>query len=178
MRSLAIAFVVVLLLSPAAVSAEPFTSSEFGFSADFPVTPQQKPPVDSERDENGNVVSRIVMFQAGVRGVYAASVNIDTHFVPRHVNAPATLATGRDSFLGAMSASATRTETLQIKGHPAMRFSYETSDHSARGRGLVIVIESEMPRIYMVVTAGRYPQVGADTDAALERFFNSFRLTD
>jgi len=174
MRSPIAAFFVVLLLAPVA-TAEPFTSREFNFSADFPIAPEQSAPQDSERDANGAVVSKVVAFNATVPSKYIAIVAVDSYIVPTAIDLQGTLAAERDSFLKEVNGTAATIAGDSFQGHSALRLRFDTPGHDIQGEGLVIVIEQEKPRIYVIVAAHGLQASSAEA-TSLDRFLRSFRL--
>jgi hypothetical protein len=171
-----ITLVLALLVSPAL--AEPFTSKEFGFSADFPDTPTRSAVQEGPRDAGGQIASTGVVFSASERGEWVTVLAIEIFQVERRLDRQGTLAAERDGFFNGRPGITHRSANDTFAGHPALRFTYEAKNEGLRGQGLVVLIETPKPRIYVVVATVRLSRETPAIAAALNRFLESFRLAD
>ncbi len=168
--------VLFLIASMAEAGAEPYTSTEYGFTVDFPNPPQVTTPSPSEKDSAGNVLSNFLMFDGGLRGAYVASVAVDTFVKPYTVDVSGSLARERDNYIKAFGATLLDSHAGTLDGQQAMFFNYEKTDHTSLGRAVVIVIPSEKPRVYIAIVA--YPGNAAQDELdLLNRFLDSFHVT-
>ncbi|MBI3678090.1 MAG: hypothetical protein HY243_15890 [Proteobacteria bacterium] len=164
-----------LLLAPAAARAESYASDELKFSADFPETPTVSAPIDSERDAQDHIISRVISVTVGKQRTFMAAVFCDTFSVTKTLDVDGTLNLERDNFVNGLPAAITSSHTELVNGHRAMYFTYAAANHGAAGQGVVIIVETEKPQIYLVETM--YTRQASDSEkAALETFFASFRL--
>jgi hypothetical protein len=164
-----------LLAAGASAVADSYTSSDLGFSADFPGTPTVGAPQGSEKDSAGNFISTLVYVNFARQGVYVAAVVEDHYDVPGAIDVPGTLTTERDNFLKAFHVERTSEHDDVVSGHPANFFTFDSDGHRAQGQGVVIVIDTPRPRIFIVATTYT-PAASADDRAALDKFFASFKL--
>lgn len=163
--------VVWLLVVPA--GAVPYASGDLGFAAEFPASPTVGAPEDSEKDEAGNVLSRSVTVSCLEQGVYMAAAVVDTFLKPIKIDVQGSLVLERDNFIKGLEASLVSANPSTLDGHRAMFFTYERPDHSAAGSGVVVIEETDVPRIFVVVTM----HTPAATDAQksdLDAFLSSF----
>lgn len=166
----------LLVLAASAAAADSFTSPEFRFSAEFPSAPKiLASGVDGERNANGAVISKITAFGAGRKGAYAATVTVEIYQQSTRLDAQRALNTERDSFLRTNQTQLTSSAAISMGGHPALHFSFDSGPAALKGQGLVVVIEGEAPRMYMVI-AEYTGNASADEIAALDRFVKSFQL--
>ncbi len=175
MRVPGLLLLTILLMAPGAALAGEFTSGEFGFSADYPGTPAPGAAEDSEKGPDGAVISRSTAFDDVAKGVYFATVTADRYIVPAGVDAGSSLKAEHDQLIKAINGTSTVGSMTAFQGHPAMQFAFDTPDHAIRGQGMIVVVESAYPTIYLVV-ACRFAGATADTEVALDRFFTSFHL--
>jgi len=175
LKRLAAAAAVALLLLPAAAFGEQYNSDKYGFSADFPSAPTVGDPTGSEKDKDGNFVSTSVMFTDIDQGVSAALIAVDSYVVSMPIDVAASLTNERDNFVKGMSASTTSSRAGTLDGSQALFFSYDRADHGAGGSGVVVIIETAKPRIYVVATM-HTPSASAERIADLDRFVSSFHL--
>ena len=174
MRKMLVALAVVLLW-PSAAQGAPFSSVELGFTADFPAAPTVGQAEDSEKDDNGKVVSHAVTVSAMEQGVYMTAVVTDTFIEPMKIDVTGSLTLERDNFLKGLGAALSSANPGTLDGRPAMFFTYDRPDHSAAGSGIVVVIDTEKPRVYIVVTM-HTPAANDGLMADLDRFWRSFHL--
>ena len=176
MRRIIFGLLVVLVATPDA-RADPFTSTEFHFTADFPSEPKAQGPIDSMRDASGAVISRITTFTAGRKNLYAVNVTIDAFLRPAHVDEQKTLEAERDSAVRQGRGNLTSSTPDTVGGYAALRFTYDAPTALIKGEGVVVLVASETPRIY-VVLAERTNNAGSGERAAIDRFLKSFQLTE
>lgn len=172
MRLVFAGLIFALLVAPIAL-ADPFTSAEFHFTADFPSDPKQQGPIDSMRDSAGVVISRITTFTAGRKNLYAVNVTVDAFLRPAQVNEQKTLEAERDSAVRQGRGNLTSSTPDTVGGHAALRFTYDAPSALIKGEGVVVLVASETPRIY-VVLAEHTNNAGSGERAAIDRFLKSF----
>ncbi len=173
MRTIA-AVLAFLVLIPAAYG-ESFVSNKYGFSAEFPSQPSVGIPQGSETDASGKFVSQSVNIMAESQGVYTAMVTVDSYTVPVKIDASPTLTAMVRSFVAQLDAVATSSKPGKLEGRPARFFTYATADRSIAGSGIVVLVPSKKPRIYMIVTM-HTPLASDGQIAALDKFLKSFQF--
>ncbi len=168
------AAVAAVLLAPWPAVAEPYSSSDFGFSADFLSDPEISPPRPSERDDAGHVESNAVTYSAGEPGDYYSAVTIDSFVVPTPIDVAGSLASERDTFARSFgSITSSRTDTFE--GLPAVFFTFANDEGTQAGRGMVVISAGATPRIYLVTMVHKDSTPQATVDA-LNSFIDSFRV--
>jgi hypothetical protein len=176
MRKLAaIVFSLLAFAAPCAL-ADVVSAPDYGFSADFPVTPQITPPAPSEKDADGKTISMATIYNGGVQGSYVSIVTVDVFNGPTKINVSASLDQERDNFVKPFSAQITQSHTGTLQGSPANFFTFSTPDGSIQGRGMIVILDQPTPRIYIVTMAYRAGTPQATIDA-LNLFIDSFKLT-
>ncbi len=171
----AIAACSCLFLLSAPAFGETFTSEEYGFTAEFPARPTVGPPQGSETDSKGNFISTSVMIKTQVLGVYTAMVTVDSYLVPLKIDPSSTLLAISRSFVAQLDATTTSSKPGRLDGYRARFFSYDTADHSASGKGIVVIVPAKKPRTYLVLTM-HTSAASADEIAALDKFLDSFHV--
>lgn len=176
MRNLsAIAACALLCLLPMKASGETFTSEQYGFTAEFPAEATVGDPQGSEADAKGNYISKSVIVQSRVMGVWTAMVTVETYSVPRKIDAGTTLAMMPKMFAAQLDAIVTSNKPGKVGPYKARFFSYQTRDKSASGKGIMIVVTSAKPRTYQVLTS--HTSLASDQNIAdLETFLTSFQV--
>lgn len=174
MLSMAVAFACLCVLSVSA-GAQPFSSDQYGFSAEFPGEPAVGRPQSAETDAKGKVIANSVMVQSQVMGVYTAMVTVESYIVPTKIDIGTTLAAMPKLFVDQLDAVMTSSKPGKLDGHRARFFSYETRDHASSGKGIAVVIPGKLPRTYLVLT--NYTSIASEENkAALDRFITSFHV--
>ena len=169
------AIVASLALFSAAAFGEGVVSIKYGFSAEFPMAPSFSEPQGAETDANGKTISNTVMIQDAMPGSYTAMVTVDSYIVPIKIDAPSTLQAMTKGFVAQLDARTTSSKPGQFDGKPARFFAYDTADHSVAGNGMIVLVPSKKPRIYLVITS-HTPMASADQIAALDKFIKSFQF--
>jgi len=170
-----VAVVIALAVLFPAADGESFISAKLGFSADFPSAPVVGEPQNSETDASGKYISTSVMIQDAVPGTYTAMVTVETYSVAMKIDAQSTLAAMVKGFAAQLDAKLTSNRSGKLEGKPARFFSYDTADHSTAGSGMVVLVPSKKPRIYLVVDM-HTPTAAPEQLAALEAFLKSFQF--
>lgn len=174
MRIVAALFALIAL-APAAAFGDSFVSTKYGFSAEFPAAPTVGQPQGAETDDAGKIISDSLMIQDNSPGIYTAMVTIDTYTVPVKIDASSTLQAMVKGFVAQLDAKLTSNKPGKVEGKPARFFSYDSADHSVAGNGMIVLVPSKKPRIYLVV--GNYtPQAMASDKQALDKFLKSFQF--
>lgn len=89
-------------------------------------------------------------------------------------DAPATLASGRDSLLKSLGATANSERAVEVSGHPARTFNYSaTSPRTIFGRTDLVVVG---PRMYQLIYLG-FTQDGLQK-ADVQSMFSTFKVKD
>jgi hypothetical protein len=161
----------VLLLYPAVSWAAVVNSPELGFSADFPMNPEVNGPAPSEKDNSGKILSNSVTYQ-GQTGDVMLTVVVNMFTNPTKIDVISSLKGERNRLIDDASASLTSSRVDTFESYPATYFTFEA--HRAKGRGLVVIEEKAVPKIYIVTAI--YARENADSIAAVDRFMDSFRL--
>ena len=169
------AIIAWLALVSAAAFGESYISSKYGFSADFPASPAIGEPQGAESGANGKTISNTVMIQDAAPGVYTAMVTVDSYIVPVKIDSSTTLQVMVKGFVALLDAKLTSNKPGKFDGKPARFFAYDTADHSVAGNGMMVLVPSKKPRIYLVITS-HTPIASADQIAALDKFFKSFQF--
>ncbi len=175
-RLLAVVLFALALLVAAPAEADPYASNDYAFTSDFPNPPAVGTPAPSEKDAAGNVLSMSVMINGSQQGVYFAGVGVDTFTTPTVVDVAASLTMERDNYVKAFGASLLESHVATLDGQQAVFFTYEKTDHGAKGRGIIIVVPSKLPRVYVVAVAYAADAPQDELDM-LNRFVDSFHLT-
>jgi len=164
----------LMALAPAAFG-DAFISTKYGFSAEFPAAPSVGEPQGAETDNAGKFISHSVMIQDATQGVYTALVTIDSYDVAIKIDAAATLQAMAKGFVAQLDARMKSNKPGKLEGKPARFFSYDSADNSVAGSGMIVLVPSKKPRIYLVV--GNFtPQATEADKAALDKFVKSFQL--
>lgn len=171
--SVAVALGLMLANAPSAF-ADTFRSPEHKFSVNFPGAVEQGAPQDNATDKDGKVISRMTQFSVSVPGRYIAMVMADAYITPYPMHAGTYIPHNIKGFIDEIRGTATQKD-ITYQGHPAVRFSFDTSDHSLQGEGLAVFVEGDMPRAYMLAAA-RLPGATADDKAKLDAFIASFDI--
>lgn len=164
-----------LLLAPSLATAEPYSSNDSGFSADFLADPDISAPRPSQKDADGNVESNTITYSAGQPGDYYSAVTVDTFLAPTPLDVAGSLTAERDTFANSFgSVTSSRTDTFQ--GAPAVFFTFANDDGTQAGRGMVVILDQQpTPRIYLVTMVHKDSTPQATVDA-LNSFVDSFKL--
>jgi hypothetical protein len=160
-----------LLLYPVVSWAAVVNSPELGFSADFPMNPEVNGPTPSEKDNSGKILSNSVTYQTQT-GNIVLTVVVETFTNPTKIDVASLLKAERNTFVDDAAASLTSSRVDTFEGYPATYFTFEV--YRAKGRGLVVVQQKEIPKIYMVTAL--YTRENGDSVEAVNRFMDSFRL--
>jgi hypothetical protein len=174
-KRIAALLALALLAAPGPSQAAPFVSDKLGFSADFPSVPEVGEPEGSEQDAKGKFISTLTTVASKKQGAYMAAVFEDVFDVATKLDVTQSLALERDNFLKGMSGTVVEAHEATLSGHRAGYFAYATTGHAAQGRGVVIIVESDKPKVYFAVVMYT-PQASADERAQLDAFFASFKL--
>jgi len=169
------AFIALACLIPAAAFGESFISTKYGFSAEFPKAPTVGEPRNAETDDAGKVISQSVMIQAAGPGAYTAMVTADMYTVPVKIDAAITLTAMVKGFAAQLDATLGSNKAGKFEDKPARFFSYDTADHSVAGNGMIVLVPSKKPRIYLVVNM-HTPRATPEDAAALDKFLASFQF--
>ncbi len=168
------AFACLSVISLAA-NGQPFSSDQYGFTAEFPADPVVGQPQAAETNAHGKVISHSVMIQTQVMGVYTAMVTVESYIVPTRINTGKRLAAMPRSFVSGLDAVLTSSKPGRLDGHRARFFTYKTRGHVSSGRGIAVVVPGRLPRTYLVLT--NHTSLASDGEvAALDRFITSFQL--
>jgi hypothetical protein len=159
----------------AAASGEPFVSNKYGFSVDFPMTPEVGTPQASETDDSGKPISNITIIKSEMGGVYTAMVTVEVYNRPTPIDVGSTMQAMVKGFVAQLDATLKSNKPGKLGDYRARYFSYATPDGSATGRGMVVIVPAKKPRTYIVVTMYT-PSATPEDKAALEKFFASFQL--
>ncbi|GAA0566518.1 hypothetical protein [Rhizomicrobium electricum] len=162
------------VLLPTKASGETFTSDQYGFSAAFPAEVTVGDPQASETDAKGNAISKSVIIQSRVMGVWTAMVTVDTYTVPRKIDAATALTTMPKMFAAQLDATITASKPGKVGAYKARFFSYVTNDKSSSGKGIMIVVPSAKPRTFQVLTS-HTSLASPENIAELEKFLASFQ---
>jgi len=168
----AVAALVVLL--PAKAGGETYASDLYGFSATFPAEVTVGSPQGSETDAKGNYISKSVIIQSRVTGVWTAMVTVETYSVPRKIDAGTALATMPRMFAAQLDATITASKPGKVGPYKARFFSYRTNDGNASGKGIMIVVPTAKPRTFQVLTS-QTGLASPENIADLEKFLASFQ---
>jgi hypothetical protein len=154
--------------------ADTFTSAAHRFSVNFPGSARQGETKDNEKDSDGNVLSRATDFQDVAPGRYMALLMADTYIKPYRMTTSGYIEPNVKNFLDGIKATATQKEAT-VDGYPAVEFSFDTADDTLQGKGIVVFVDEELPRGYMLIAA---PLAGATADdkAKLDAFLASFDI--
>lgn len=170
----AIAACALVVLLPTTASGETFSSDQYGFSAEFPAEVTVGDPQGSETDAKGNYVSKSVIIQSRVMGVWTAMVTVDTYTVPRKIDTNSALATMPKMFAAQLDATITSSKPGKVGPYKARFFSYQTNDKNSAGKGIMIVVPTAKPRTIQVLTS--HTNLASEQNIAdLEKFLSSFR---
>ena len=141
-----------------------FTSDEGRFSVFMPGTPEDQ--VETTPSDIGPYTTRLFtlkhprhVFLIGYVD-YAPSFNFDRHLE---------LAANRDQFIKNLKATLVTSRNLRIDGYSALEFTAETPEQIFKSR---VYIVGRRP--YLIVIGS--PK-GLDDTLAVNRFFNSFKVT-
>ena len=175
MRFLGTVMLSGLMLAGAPVSfADTFTSAAHRFSANFPGAVQQGETKDNEKDQDGNVISRATDFQDAAASRYVALLMADAYIKPYRMTPNGYIGPNVKNFLDGIKATATQKDTT-VDGYPAVEFSFDTADHALQGKGLIVFVDEELPRGYMLIAA-QLPGATAGDKAKLDAFLASFDI--
>lgn len=170
--STALAACVLIALVPA--RAEPYASDLYGFSAVFPAEVTVGEPQASETDAKGKPVSKSVIIQSRVLGVWTAMVTVDSYTVPRKIDSGSALVMMPKMFAAQLDASITASKPGKVGPYKARFFSYQTNDKSTSGKGIMIVVPTAKPRTFQVLTS-HTALASPENIADLEKFLASFQ---
>ena len=154
--------------------ADTLTSAAHRFSANFPGSARQGETKDNEKDGDGAVISRATDFQDVIPDRYMALLIADTYIKPYRMTASGYIEPNFKNFVDGIKATATRKDVV-VDGYPAVEFSFDTADHSLQGKGLIVFVDEELPRGYMLVAAP-LPGATADDKTKLDAFLASFDI--
>jgi len=164
-----------LCLLPGPASGEPFSSEQYGFTADFPATPAVGTPQPSETNAQGKVIAKSVIIETRIMGVYTAMVTVDDYLVPMKLSPSVTLSAMTQGFVAQLDARITSAKFGRVDGHRARFFNYRTNDRASSGKGVIVVVQSRKPRTFIVVSM--HTSLASDDDiAALNKFIASFHV--
>lgn len=164
-----------LCLLPGMASGEPFTSEQYGFTADFPAPPVVGKPQPSETNAHGKVIAKSVIIETRIMGVYTAMVTVDDYIVPTKIDASTTLLAMTRGFAAQLDARISSSRSGRVNGHRARFFNYRTNDHSSSGKGVIVIVQSKKPRTFMVLSM--HTSLASDDNiAALDKFVASFHV--
>jgi hypothetical protein len=161
-------------LLPMNAAGETFASDQYGFSAAFPAEVTVGDPQGSETDSKGNYISKSVVIQSRVMGVWTAMVTVDTYSVPRKIDAATALTTMPKMFAAQLDATITASKPGKVGAYKARFFSYVTNDKSTSGKGIVVIVPSAKPRTFQVLTS-QSSLASPENIAELDKFLASFR---
>lgn len=164
------------LLLPAA-QAENYSSSRYGFSADFPGSVTVVQPPYPGKGEAGNPITAMdVVMSIKPKAYLAFVVDVEMN-VPLSESdlSPQDMDYLRDKLLEGMKSQAGNSSSGKFQGYPALTFSFTNADKGIFGRGRMVIVPGEKAKIYIVL-AGVSDNSTADERAALDDFFESFRL--
>ena len=161
----------VLLLYPVVSEAAVVNSPEQGFSADFPMNPEVNGPAPSEKDNSGKILSNSVTYETQTENILLTVV-VDAFTNPTKIDVASSLKAERNRFIDDAAASLTSSRVDTFEGHAATYFTFEI--HRAKGRGLVVIQDKAIPKIYIVTAL--YTRENEDSVEAVNRFMDSFRL--
>lgn len=170
----AIAACALVVLMPVKANGEAYSSDQHGFSAAFPAEVTVGEPQGSETDAHGNYISKSVIVQSRVLGVWTAMVTVDTYSVARKIDANAALTTMPKMFAAQLDATITSSKPGKVGPYKARFFTYETNDKSASGKGIMIIVPSAKPRTFQVLTS-HTGLASPENIAELEKFLDSFQ---
>jgi hypothetical protein len=164
----------LVALLPTKAAGETFTSEQYGFSAVFPAEVTAGDPQGSETDAKGNYISKSVIIQSRVMGVWTAMVTVDSYTVPRKIDAATALAAMPKMFAAQLDARITASKPGKVGVYKARFFSFVTNDKSSSGKGVMIVVPSAKPRTFQVLTS-HTSLASPENIAELEKFLASFQ---
>ena len=168
MRALFIS-ALLLLLAPV-VSAQPFSSAEYGYAADFPCTPEEQR--DPGQRVNGQLVSDSATVACQTENQYFVGMSVDRYYTGAHP----TLESIRDAYLRGFNGSGGRSASATIGGHSALLFTFQSNANpNATGRGMVVFVDGQPSRYYTVVLV-RGPNTTPEALAVADHFLDSFRV--
>lgn len=155
--------------------AETFSSDAYGFSADFPGVVEVGQPQGAETDAKGNFISKSVIIQSRVMGVWTAMVTADLYTVPRKIDAGTTLTMMPKMFAAQLDAVITSNKPGKVGAYNARYFSFQTADQVTKGKGITVIVPSAKPRTYQVLVT--YTGLASEENIAeLEKFLASFQI--
>lgn len=170
----AIAMCALVYLLPTGASGETYTSDQYGSTAEFPAEVTVGNPQGSETDAKGHYIAKSVTIQSRVMGVWTAMVTVDTYTAPRKIEANATLTMMPKMFAAQLDATITSSKPGMVGPYKARFFSYQTTDKSTSGKGIVIIVPTAKPRTYQVLTS-HTSLASPENIADLEKFLKSFQ---
>jgi|WetSurMetagenome_2_1015567.scaffolds.fasta_scaffold452667_2 hypothetical protein len=170
----AIAACALIILLPAKANGETYTSEQYGFTAEFPAAVTVGDPQGSETDARGKAISKSVIIQSRVMGVWKAIVTVDTYTVARKIDTGSALLTMPKMFAAQLDATITSSKSGKVGPYRARFFTYASNDKSSSGKGIVIVVPSAKPRTFQVLTS-HTSLASPENIADLEKFLASFQ---
>jgi hypothetical protein len=172
--SFAIAVGVLVALLPLRAGAETYSSDVYGFSAVFPADVTIGDPQGSETDAKGHYISKSVIVQSRVMGIWTAMVTVDSYTVARKLDVNSALTLRPKMFAAQLDATITASKPGKVGPYKARFFSYQTNDKKSSGKGIEIVVPSEKPRTFEVLTS-HTDLASPENIADLENFLDSFQ---
>lgn len=171
----AIVAVALIGLLPVKASGETFTSEQYGFSADFPGIVEVGQPQGAETDAKGNFISKSVIIQSRVMGVWTAMVTADLYTAPRKIDAGTTLTMMPKMFAAQLDAVISSNKPGKVGTYNARYFSFQTVDRATKGKGITVIVPSAKPRTYQVLVT--YTGLASEENIAeLDKFLASFQI--
>lgn len=165
----------VIALLPMRANGDTYASDQYGFTAEFPAEATVGEPQGAETDARGNYISRSVIVQSRVLGVWTAMVTVETYTVARRIDVGTTLTMMPKMFAAQLDATITANRVGKVGPYRARFFSFQTRDHKTTGKGIAIVVPAAKPRTYLVLTT--HSDLASEQNvAALDGFLNSFQL--
>jgi hypothetical protein len=175
MRKLLLAALPIFACLAFGAAAEPFSSKDFGFSAEFPSSPTAIPTPIAEKDGKGRPVSTAMRFIAKNEN-YFTGVNVDLFTdATKFEDVPKSLVHTQNTFVDGAAYKLVESHVGQVQSYPAEFFTFEAPDEIVKGHGVVVIVPAVSPRRYLITYMSTSNATPSETEA-LDRFLASFKI--